>query len=94
MVDIYLEVEKLAREEYHPKIPYQWCAKWSDFLKVGNWFTRPEGLDSVEIVIRMEEKYRIQISDQDAEAMETVGHTVRYLWARTARNPDRRPLRK
>jgi acyl carrier protein len=46
---------------------------------VGNWFTRPEGLDAVEIVIRMEEKYELQISDQDAESMETMGQTVRYL---------------
>jgi hypothetical protein len=35
--DIYEEVGRFAREEYHPKIPYHWCAKWNDFLKVGNW---------------------------------------------------------
>ncbi|HMG74096.1 MAG TPA: hypothetical protein VK582_11400 [Pyrinomonadaceae bacterium] len=81
--DIYEEVAALAHDEYHPKIPFNWCTKWNDFLKVGNWFTRPEGLDAVEIVIRMEEKYGIRISDQDAEAMETVGQTVRYLWAKT-----------
>jgi len=78
--DIYHELEKMAREEYHPKIPYEWCAEWDNFLKVGNWLTRPEGLDSVEIVMRMECQYRIEISDEDASRMSTVGQTVRYLW--------------
>ncbi len=31
LVDIYRRVEQLAREEYHPKIPYSWCANWEDF---------------------------------------------------------------
>lgn len=81
--DIYREVEKMAREEYHPKIPYEWCAKWDSFLSVGNWLTRPDGLDAVEIVMRMERKYRIEISDEDASRMETVGQTVRYFWENT-----------
>jgi len=83
LLDIYLEVEKLAKDEYHSKIPFEWCAKWNDFLKVGNWFTRPDGLDAVEIVIRMEDRYGIKISDEDAAAMETVGQTIRYLWEKT-----------
>jgi acyl carrier protein len=83
--NIYEELGRFAREEYHPKIPYHWCAKWNDFLKVGNWLTRPDGLDSVEIVFRMEQEYGIQISDQEAEALGTVGQTVRYLWAKTDR---------
>jgi acyl carrier protein len=82
LIDIYLELEEIAREEYHPKIPFAWCAKWTDFLKTGNWLTRPDGLDSVEVVIRLEAKYRIAISDTEAKALETVGQTVRYLWAR------------
>jgi hypothetical protein len=85
LVDIYLEVEQLAKEEYHPKIPYQWCARWNDFLDVGNWFSRADGLDAVEIVIRMEDTYEIKISDEDAAAMETVGQTVRYLWMNDSR---------
>jgi hypothetical protein len=79
-------VEQLAKEEYHPKIPYQWYARWNDFLNVGNWLSRPEGLDAVEIVIRMEDKYEIRISDQDAAEMETVGQTIRYLWLNDSRN--------
>src|SRR5436309_15453807 len=47
LVDIYLDLEQLAREEFHPKITYHWCAKWNDFLNTGNWFTKPDGLDSV-----------------------------------------------
>ncbi|HKO60489.1 MAG TPA: hypothetical protein VJV03_04960 [Pyrinomonadaceae bacterium] len=80
VLDIYHDIEKLAREEYHPNIPYQWTALWDEFLNVGNWFTKPDGLDAVEIVLRMEDKYRIKISDEIAAAMVTVGDTVRYLW--------------
>ena len=83
--DIYEELEKMAREEYHPKIPYHWFAEWDDFLKVGNWLTRPDGLDSVEIVFRMEKAYGIQISDQEAEALQSVGQTVRFLWTKADR---------
>lgn len=85
VVDIYLELEKVAREEYHPKIPYQWCAQWNDFLNVGNWFSRPEGLDAVEMIIRIEGEYEINISDVAAAAMETVGQTVRYVWTKDSR---------
>ena len=79
-VDLYLEVEELARQEYHPKIRYGWCAKWSDFLDVGNFLTKPDQLDSVEILMRLENKYGIQIPDQDAQKMSTVGQTIRYIW--------------
>jgi len=85
LADIYLEVEKIAKEEYHPRIRYEWCSRWNDFLDVGNWFSRAEGLDAVEMVIRLEDKYGIKISDEDAAAMETVGQTVRYVWMKDAR---------
>jgi hypothetical protein len=83
LVDIYAELEKLARAEYHPKVNYHWSAAWRDFLKTGNWLTRPDSLDAVEIVIRMEAVFGIRISDEDAEKMETVAQTVRYLWNKT-----------
>jgi len=34
------------------------------------------------MVIRLEKEYGIQISDQDASSMKTVGQTIRYLWTR------------
>lgn len=89
LVDIYSQLERLAKEEFHPHINYHWCAKWDDFLKVGNWFTRPEGLDTVEIVIRMEEYFNIKITDDDAASLNTVGQTVRYVWEKMARSDTR-----
>ncbi len=83
LVEIYATVEQIAREEYHPDIGYHWYARWNDFLKAGNWLTAPDGLDAVEIVMRMEEEFGFSIPNQDAEAMETVGQTVRYLWRRS-----------
>lgn len=82
IIDTYLVVAHLAKDEYHPKIDFHWCAEWESFLNVGNWFTRPEGLDSVELVLRLEQECGIPISDADAASMKTVGQTVRYLWQR------------
>jgi acyl carrier protein len=83
LVDVYATVERLAREECHPDIDYHWRAHWSDVFNAGNWLTAPDSLDAVEIIIRMEEEFSFSIPNQDAEAMETVGQTVRYLWRRS-----------
>lgn len=83
LVDVYATVERLAREECHPDIDYHWRAHWSDVFNAGNWLTAPDSLDAVEIIIRMEEEFGFSIPNQDAEAMETVGQTVRYLWRRS-----------
>ena len=80
LIDVYTTLEKLAREEYHPKISYHWCARWNDFFETGNWITKPDSLDAVEILIRMEKAFQLTIPDDDAERMETIGQTVRYLW--------------
>jgi acyl carrier protein len=38
-----------------------------------------DSLDTVELVMAFEEEFGIEIPDEDAEKMETVGHAVRYL---------------
>ena len=93
LLDLYVEIERMAKEEYHPKIHYDWCAKWNDFFHAGNWLTRPDELDSVEMLIRIEDKYGMRIPDEDAAAMTTVGQTVRYVWAgsKCERNASRSP---
>lgn len=83
LVDTYTILEQIAREEYHPDINYHWYACWGDFLNTGNWLTSPDAFDAVEVVWRMEEEFGFSISNQDAQAMQTVGQTVRYLWDRS-----------
>ncbi len=86
--DIYNALAKIAREELHPNIVFHWRARWEDFLKVGNWLTRPDGYDLVHVVTRIEQEFRIHVTDADAESMKTVGDTVRYIWK--AKRPEQR----
>jgi hypothetical protein len=85
LVDVYIAVERLAREEYHSDINYHWCARWSDFLRTGNWLTSPDAYDAVELVMRLEREFRFSIPNEDAHSMQTVGQTVRYLWNRSSK---------
>lgn len=75
--DIYAALGKLVREELSRDVNYHWYASW-----VGDIFTEFDSLDDVEVVIRMEDTFGFAISDQDAQSMQTVGQTVRYLWRR------------
>jgi acyl carrier protein len=38
-----------------------------------------DSLDTVELVMAFEEEFGIEIPDEDAEKMETVGDSVKYL---------------
>ncbi len=41
-----------------------------------------DSLDTVELVMAFEEEFGIEIPDEDAEKMETVGDAVKYLQAK------------
>ena len=38
-----------------------------------------DSLDTVELVMALEEKFGIEIPDEDAEKMSTVGEAIKYL---------------
>lgn len=38
-----------------------------------------DSLDTVELVMAFEEKFEVEIPDEDAEKMKTVGDAVKYL---------------
>ncbi len=38
-----------------------------------------DSLDTVELVMALEEKFGVEISDEDAEKMTTVGEAIKYL---------------
>ena len=44
-----------------------------------------DSLDSVELVMAMEEEFNIEISDEDAEGLKTVGDIIGYLKNKTGR---------
>lgn len=38
-----------------------------------------DSLDTVELIMAMEEKFGIEVPDEDAQKLETVGKTITYL---------------
>ncbi len=42
-----------------------------------------DSLDTVELVMALEEKFNIEIPDEDAEKMTTVGEAIKYLEEKT-----------
>lgn len=43
-----------------------------------------DSLDQVELVMDFEDKFEVDIPDEDAEKMRTVGEAIKYLTARLA----------
>ncbi|MBP8625715.1 MAG: acyl carrier protein [Syntrophorhabdaceae bacterium] len=43
-----------------------------------------DSLDIVELIMALEDEYGIEIPDEDAEKMETVGDAIRYVEERLA----------
>lgn len=47
-----------------------------------------DSLDAVELTIALEEKFYIEIPDEDAEKMEKVGDVIKYVAKKTNRDLD------
>jgi len=47
-----------------------------------------DSLDSIELVMALEEKFNIEIPDEDAEKMNTVEDVVKYIAAKTNRDSE------
>jgi acyl carrier protein len=43
-----------------------------------------DSLDTVELVMEFEKAFNIQIPDEDAEKISTVGHAINYLKSKTS----------
>ena len=43
-----------------------------------------DSLDTVELIMALEEEFNVEIPDEDAEKMTTVGDAVRYIEEKTA----------
>ena len=43
-----------------------------------------DSLDTVELVMALEEEFEIEIPDEDAEKIGTVGDAIKYIKAKTA----------
>lgn len=43
-----------------------------------------DSLDTVELIMALEEEFSVEIPDEDAEKMTTVGDAIRYIEEKTA----------
>jgi acyl carrier protein len=77
-VDIEVEVKKIIEEKLGVNTE-QVKAEASFIDDLG-----AESLDQVELVMDFEDKFEVDIPDEDAEKMRTVGEAVAYLKGRLA----------
>ncbi len=47
-----------------------------------------DSLDSIELIMALEEKFNIEIPDEDAEGMNTVEDVIRYVANKTSRDSE------
>jgi len=47
-----------------------------------------DSLDSIELVMALEEKFNIEITDEDSEKINTVEDVVKYIAAKTNRDSE------
>lgn len=60
----------------------------SSFLSsVWRWAIKPDGMDLVELVYRVEEEFELTMSDEDAEQIKTPGQLIDYLMGRPEVSP-------
>jgi acyl carrier protein len=60
----------------------------SSFLSsVWRWVNKPDGMDLVELVYRVEEEFELTMSDEDAERIYTPGQLIDYLMERPEVSP-------
>ncbi len=43
-----------------------------------------DSLDTVELIMALEEEFNVEIPDEDAEKMTTVGDAIKYIESKTA----------
>jgi hypothetical protein len=77
LVDIYSKLRLVVRDAIDHETSYDWFSSWE-----GDILNESDSLERAEIVIRMEEEFGFSIPNEHAQAMMTVGQTVRYLWGR------------
>lgn len=73
---LFDEVKSIIVEQLH--VPAEKVTKEAKFIDdLG-----ADSLDTVELIMAFEEKFEIEIPDEDAQKLETVGKAMEYLEAK------------
>jgi acyl carrier protein len=73
---LFDEVKNIIVEQLH--VPAEKVTKEAKFIDdLG-----ADSLDTVELIMAFEEKFEIEIPDEDAQKLETVGKAMEYLEAK------------
>ena len=79
-MDIIEEIKEVVSEQLKVK-PEEIAPEASFIDDLG-----ADSLDSIELVTTLEEKYGIEIPDEDAKEMHTVGDVVNYIEKKIGQN--------
>lgn len=84
IITLFSKFEDIAKEELHHAVKLKWFMKWDDFYKIGNFFTSPDYYDFIEMFVRIEELFEINIKASsimsESQFGETVGETTKTIW--------------
>lgn len=88
IIDVFSEVERIARIELHGSVALRWYDRWDSYASLGNWLTRPDSLDFVEMFTHISE----DLGRQDEDCIrfgEKVNDTVKFVWAAVRAREDK-----
>ncbi|MFN6963475.1 MAG: hypothetical protein ACK4S4_06890 [Pyrinomonadaceae bacterium] len=83
MIDVFTQIESIAKSELHHSVHLRWFAEWREYDSSGNWFTKPDWLDYFEMFDRIREELGadLGVTTKSFEQMPlTVGETVKRVW--------------
>ena len=81
-MDLFEEIKEIICEQLKAK-PEEVKLETSFIDDLG-----ADSLDSIQLVMALEEKFNIEIPDEDAEGMNTVDDVIRYVAKKTNRDLD------
>jgi len=73
MADLFEDVKKIILEQLN--VPPENITKEAKFVED----LHADSLDTVELIMAFEEKFNIQIPEDDAQKLDTVGKALEYL---------------
>jgi acyl carrier protein len=81
-LDLFVEIQQVICEQLKVK-PEEVRSETNLIGDLG-----VDSLDTVELIMALEEKFDVEIPDEDAEKMETVNDVVKYIEKKINKTPE------